>query len=373
MGKTRSKGAPYSKQRTIASRGPLRLSLAGLILLALLGVFRPLPGPARAAPRQAPATALQLLASPSVPLVGETVTLDLQVYDVPALAGVGLYLQFDPSRLRVVEASPGAPVAAGGFFTPTTVALNQVDGAAGLVAYAAARGSAPYPSGSGSLIRVTFQALASGNTDIRLLPAETALISPDGLVLPYTSVDATIPVLPRAICCERIVNGSFEPSSLAGWQASPLTIVYDKISHTGLASAWLGGYNNANDQLSQTLVLSPRTVRATFQYWYQVQSTAVGAGADRLEVELLDQAGNVLTVLDQRSDADADWAWHQSPAVDLSRYAGQTVRVHFHATTDATQETDFFIDDVALMACSAASGKPVHLPIILAAPASVGP
>jgi hypothetical protein len=99
---------------------------------------------------------------------GDEGALDIRVENVTQLAGAEVHLIFDPALLEVVDADPsteGAQIAHGGFLSPDFVAQNAADPVAGTVDYAIA--CMPLDksvSGSGVLSRVTFRALAEGET-----------------------------------------------------------------------------------------------------------------------------------------------------------------------------------------------------------------
>jgi hypothetical protein len=99
---------------------------------------------------------------------GDEGTLGIRVENVTQLAGAEVHLIFDPALLEVVDADPsteGAQIAHGDFLSPDFVAQNTADPVAGTVDYAIA--CMPLDrsvSGSGVLSRVTFRALAEGET-----------------------------------------------------------------------------------------------------------------------------------------------------------------------------------------------------------------
>jgi len=99
---------------------------------------------------------------------GDEGELDIRVENVTRLAGVEVHLTFDPALLEVVDVDPsteGAQIAHGDFLSPDFVAQNTADSANGTVDYAIA--CVPLDkavSGSGVLSRLTFRALAEGET-----------------------------------------------------------------------------------------------------------------------------------------------------------------------------------------------------------------
>jgi hypothetical protein len=106
---------------------------------------------------------------------GDVGTLAIRVEDVAQLAGAEVSLTFDPALLEVVDAIPsveGAQVAHGDFLSPDFVVQNTADPTIGTVDYAIA--CMPLDkavSGSGVLARITFRALAEGETSVAIRSA----------------------------------------------------------------------------------------------------------------------------------------------------------------------------------------------------------
>ena len=106
---------------------------------------------------------------------GDVGTLALRVENVTHLAGAEVNLTFDPALLEVVDADPsteGAQIAHGDFLSPDFVVQNTTDPAIGTVDYAIA--CMPLDkavSGSGELARITFRALAEGETLVTIRSA----------------------------------------------------------------------------------------------------------------------------------------------------------------------------------------------------------
>jgi hypothetical protein len=99
--------------------------------------------------------------------VGEVVSVDLYVENVLDLYGADVRLSFDPAFLQVVDADPavsGVQIQLlGDFLTPDFVLRKIADNAAGTIWYAVTQTNPTEPrSGSGSLARVSFQALQAG-------------------------------------------------------------------------------------------------------------------------------------------------------------------------------------------------------------------
>jgi hypothetical protein len=106
---------------------------------------------------------------------GDEGTLDVRVEDVAQLAGAELHLTFDSAVLEVVDADSsveGVQIAHGDFLSPDFVVQNIVEPGTGRVDYAIA--CMPLDkavSGGGVLARVTFRALAKGETQVAVRSA----------------------------------------------------------------------------------------------------------------------------------------------------------------------------------------------------------
>lgn len=144
-----------------------------------------------------------------------------------------------------------------------------------------------------------------------------------------------------------IENGGFEDGTSPWVETSSggYELIDPYRPHTGVYSAWLGGYNNATDAISQTVTIP---ANGTLTYWWYMTSLEGSSTAyDYLRVRLYDQTGALVATLKTRSNRDARNAWYQD-SISLASYAGQTLRIDFSVTTDFSLITSFFVDDVAL-------------------------
>ena len=147
-----------------------------------------------------------------------------------------------------------------------------------------------------------------------------------------------------------LVNGGFESGS-TGWSQSDPAIISSTGSGTrvrsGSWSAWLGGYNGANEQVAQTVTVPAGG--ATLRWAWQLSSSEpAGTRAyDLLHVRVFSTSGALLGTLLSRSNTSARDAWTLESA-SLGQWAGQTVSLRFVATTDSSYASSFFVDDVTL-------------------------
>lgn len=156
---------------------------------------------------------------------------------------------------------------------------------------------------------------------------------------------------PRA-CAELLANGGFEAGS-AGWSQSSLG-GYDLISdfnpRTGELGAYLGGANDADDRLSQAITLPAAAASTTLTAWWSIATDETGGAFDSLTIAVHRPDGSRLALLGT-VDNTADLNLWQEFQADLQPWAGQPVVLVLEAQTDGSNPTDFYVDDVSVIAC----------------------
>lgn len=158
-------------------------------------------------------------------------------------------------------------------------------------------------------------------------------------------------------CYQRINNSSFE-SNLVSWNEIGSVVASSQYASTGTKSAWLGGYNNGNDELYQSIyvpTIGPTGkpvsfVSLNYSWYITTQETVLTTVYDTLDVKVLDQAGNSLGNLQTLSNLSTKNRWRSS-SFDLTPFKGQSIRIYFQAKTDSDLPTSFYLDDVLLYAC----------------------
>lgn len=159
-------------------------------------------------------------------------------------------------------------------------------------------------------------------------------------------------------CAEQVADGGFEAGG-AAWQTTSLggySLLSQLLPHTGAWGAYLGGYNNANDELAQVVSL-PAGAAIALRLWWQVTTEETTHPWDTLDATLTPAGGGTAIRLLRLSDNSVTGSWQQA-TVDLSAYAGQTWRLAFRARTDDNRPTDFYLDDVSIEACGATTATP---------------
>jgi len=171
-----------------------------------------------------------------------------------------------------------------------------------------------------------------------------------------------------AACVEVIQNGGFESGGGVGWQEYSLQdyeLVIQFNSWTGEWGAFLGGVNEADDRLSQAVTL-PAGANLTLTAWWSLATEEEPSEPyDTLTISLLRQSdGSTLATLATLDNTAEEGIWEQL-AFDLSSYAGQNVTISFAAKTDISNVSDFYLDDISLLACTSTLDKHLFLPLIL--------
>lgn len=165
-----------------------------------------------------------------------------------------------------------------------------------------------------------------------------------------------------AACTEGATDGGFE-SEGQGWiqQVSPAlpagaTLITSFYPYSGKLGADLAGRVNANDRLSQQVTFPANATSISLSFWWSsvTQETASSTAFDHLRVALYQPDGVtvIATLLTAHNATSEDWLWNFSH-LDLGQYVGQTVLLRFTATNDATNPTEFFVDDVSIQSCAA--------------------
>ncbi len=148
-----------------------------------------------------------------------------------------------------------------------------------------------------------------------------------------------------------IVNTGFETGQ-APWVMSAGVLNNDPAepAHGGQWDAWLDGQGKAHtDVVWQAVALHNNKTSATLSFWLHIDTKEVShvRKFDKLTAGLYDTHGNLLQTLHTFSNLDAASGYTQY-SYNISSFIGQTVRVQFNGTEDASLPTSFVVDDVTL-------------------------
>ena len=158
-----------------------------------------------------------------------------------------------------------------------------------------------------------------------------------------------LPAVIRAIDAIPLTNGNFEGGPSAGWASYssggyPIIVDGDTLRfapHSGDWAAWLGGAPDETAIIEQQVTILPG--QPILSFYYVVGSKEDTCGNDQGAVLI---NGGVVAAIDLCARAMAD-EW-RSRQVDLSAYAGQTVKLGFRAMLNADKNSNLFIDTVSL-------------------------
>jgi hypothetical protein len=216
-------------------------------------------------------------------------------------------------------------------------------------------------------------------------PCPTAPESPDSATCPLV----TVYVMAIKIADLVSVNGNFQ-SDVPLWRpwmqysSGNYALIADLDPPNGDYGAYLGDYSNAIDSIYQDISIPANgIVRLSYRWGVSTramlssiegkesntqpnrflprlslspgdmvpsstQPASPAAANDFLSVQVLNTNNQLLQTLETLSEQNASVYW-ESSAWDLSAYAGQTIRLRFYGTNDATSpSTAFFVDDVRL-------------------------
>jgi hypothetical protein len=164
-----------------------------------------------------------------------------------------------------------------------------------------------------------------------------------------------------------VANGGFEGDE--GWEQrmhAEAAIIDPQLPRTGARSAWLGGTDKEGLMyIFQDVAIPANATGVRLTYWRLIHRETTGllgtfAAEAEFDVLVADpNTGDIAARLEQVTSAQGDDTWREASA-DLSRFAGKTIRLAFRAQNPRGNISSFFVDDVAIAACTsgAAPGAP---------------
>ena len=162
---------------------------------------------------------------------------------------------------------------------------------------------------------------------------------------------------PQVSCPDVIVDGGFETGQ--GWTivgTSYLAGYTEDVAHSGARSVRIGippgetgGISVTYSSISQTVSILAGSA-ATLHYWtYPICEDPAGGGAQY--VWLVDAAGETQVLTPRPFPCEDLRAWDERH-IDLSSFAGQTIRLHFSVKNGrGISVTTTYLDDVRLEVC----------------------
>ncbi|RME43699.1 MAG: hypothetical protein D6791_14835, partial [Chloroflexi bacterium] len=188
---------------------------------------------------------------------------------------------------------------------------------------------------------------------------------PSAMPTPTATLPAPTPTTPPGeICEEYVVNGSFEEGGdgFAGWTLSE-NVQLSSYAYDGSFSAWLGGYNDAEDWLGQEGIQFPAgvtTARLTFfADLTSDEDPAINVAYDDFCVGIWPigtPSGNALISMGCLTNLDVTNGWaafsYDFTPQDLVLINNQIRSLWFRATTDNKLPTSVYLDQVSLEVCT---------------------
>jgi hypothetical protein len=212
----------------------------------------------------------------------------------------------------------------------------------------------------------------AGNSTLTLAASATATIGTATVTVTGTGgglTETTAVSLTVSATAQLITDGGFESATASGltapgWTATTnlsshnIVIYHGSYPHTGSNYALLGGVNNANDTLTQTITVPAGSTSTPLTFWVSIytKETTTTTKYDYLYVEIHNTSGTLLATpltlsnLNSTSDSNTLGTYFQPTPIDLSAHAGQTIELVFHGTNDYEDPTTFLIDDVSVTA-----------------------
>ncbi|MCP3098495.1 M4 family metallopeptidase [Myxococcus sp. K15C18031901] len=138
-----------------------------------------------------------------------------------------------------------------------------------------------------------------------------------------------------------------------GWMADPPENINFPVSsgtHSGQGYVWLNGWGTTHvDRLWQDVNIPAGVTKAALTFFLNLTTseTTTTAVRDTLTLQVRDTSGTVLGTVATWSNLDATLGWVQQ-SVDLTAYAGQTVRIFVEGSENASLPTNFQLDDFSL-------------------------
>ena len=201
---------------------------------------------------------------------------------------------------------------------------------------------------SGTTVSCTDSGLTAGTTYFYKVTAS----NPTG-ESPQSNEASATPTAPSSCNSAQLLG---DPGFESGGTGSPWTAtsgVFNNSSseppHSGSWDAWLDGYSSAHtDTLSQSVTIPAACNTSTLSFWLHIDTGHTGTSViDKLQVQLLNSSGSVLTTLATYSNLDHNTGYAQK-SFNVGAYAGQTVTLKLTGTQANSVQTSFVTDDFAL-------------------------
>jgi hypothetical protein len=269
---------------------------------------------------------------------------------VNAVATPNFTLSASPGSLSVTQGASGSSTissaVSGGFNSAVTLSASGLP--AGVTASFNPTSIAAPGSGNSTL---TFTASATATTGT----ANVTVTATGGTVTHTITIALTIAAAGGGGTTTQILgNPGFENGSTnpAPWTTSSGVINNSNSEppHTGTWDAWLDGFGTTHtDTVMQQVSIASNATAATLTFWLHVDTaeTTTTTAFDTLTAQVRNSAGTVLSTLATYSNLNHITGYQQK-SFDLTSFKGQTIQINFVGQEDASLQTSFVLDDLAL-------------------------
>ncbi|MGA3523610.1 M4 family metallopeptidase [Melissospora conviva] len=255
-----------------------------------------------------------------------------------------------------VAASPTSGSVTAGGSASTTISTTVTGGAAQTVTFSASG----LPAGASvAFSPASVTAGASSTATISTsssTPAGTYSVTISGAATSGTkSTTYTLTVGSGGGGCtgagQKLGNPGFE-SGTSPWTGTTAAIgsYSAQPARSGTRVAWLNGNGTTNtENIAQSVTLPAGCTTYNFTFWLHIDSaeTTSSTQYDKLQVQVLNSAGTVLSTLATYSNLNKATGYTQR-SFSLASYAGQTVTLRFLGSEDYSLQTSFVVDDTAV-------------------------
>jgi subtilase family serine protease len=255
-----------------------------------------------------------------------------------------------------LSASPASVSVTQGSTATSTITVTDLNAFTGSVTLSASGLPAGVTAAFGtnpttSTSVVTFTASATATTGV----ASVTITGISGALTHTTSVSLTVNATGGA-GSQLIVNGGFETGTTTAppWTltAGVLNTSASEPPHAGTKDAWMDGYGTTHtDTVTQSVAIPATATTATLTFFLHIDTaeTTTTTAFDTLTVQVLNSAGTVLQTLGTFSNLNKGTGYTQrSLPISVTSIKGTTVQIRFTGKEDASLQTSFVIDDVAL-------------------------
>ena len=147
-----------------------------------------------------------------------------------------------------------------------------------------------------------------------------------------------------------LLNPGFESGNV-NWIASAgvITNSASRPAHTGTFKAWLNGNGVVNTEFAwQQITIPANACSAKLTFWIRIDTAeTINVVHDKLLVRILNTSGIVVSTLATYTNLNKNLTYTLK-TFDLLGFKGQTIRVRFQGTEDASKQTSFVVDDTAV-------------------------